>query len=145
MILQNCRYGINRLNCNIRHYSNNPSNPVCPPPKPKKNASTGTFYTISALTLLGAGTIGYAKYDPDFRKFVGDNVPYADGFFKFVFQEEQSFLDSIMGSADKFKDSIIGSSQPDKKNRQAIKEKESNYERMYCLEYIYILGYSEHI
>ncbi|GLV41965.1 mitofilin [Carabus blaptoides fortunei] len=125
---RNCRYGINRLNCNIRSYSNNPTKPICPPPKPKKDASTGTFYTISALTLIGAGTIAYAKYDPDFRKFVSDNVPYADGFFKFVFQEEQSFLDSIMASADKLKSSIVGSSKPEPRKRQAIKENESNYE-----------------
>nr|CAD7408530.1 unnamed protein product [Timema poppensis] len=71
----------------------------------KKNTGggggTGFVYTIGTLTLIFGGGIAYAKYDPDFREWLGENVPYSDEFFKSIFQEEQSYqlqLESLLKS-----------------------------------------------
>ncbi|WP_407807982.1 mitofilin family membrane protein, partial [Staphylococcus aureus] len=52
---------------------------ICPPPAPKKkHRGSGAIYTLGALALVGGATIGYAKYDPEFRKTLVEYVPYTD-------------------------------------------------------------------
>lgn len=55
------------------------------------------MYTIGAITVLGLGTIAYAKYEPSFRRYLGETIPYADGFFKVIFAEEQSYGEQFSG------------------------------------------------
>lgn len=130
-------FGLVRLNCRIRNYANKKSDPLCPPPKPKSEASTGTAVTLGLITFAGVATIGYAKYDKNFRKFLGDNIPGADGFFKFIFMEEGSITDSIS----EYADSILNndcktttgpeSSAVTKKDRAALDTKEKTYTRRF--------------
>ncbi|KAB0794847.1 hypothetical protein PPYR_11686 [Photinus pyralis] len=79
---------------------------VCPPPKKKHNS--GAFYTVGFFTLIGGGTIAYAKYDPNFRQWLGANVPLTDGFIKFLFQEERTYLESFTDALDSIKGSVLG-------------------------------------
>lgn len=43
--------------------------------------------------MVGGATVAYAGYDPDFRKWLGENVPYADDVLKVLLQEETSYLE----------------------------------------------------
>nr|CAD7440012.1 unnamed protein product [Timema bartmani] len=96
---QQSRYSTSRLFLYVpkqqaRYYTSGSS---CPPSgkSGKQNTGggggTGFVYTIGTLTLIFGGGIAYAKYDPDFREWLGENVPYSDEFFKSIFQEEQSY------------------------------------------------------
>ena len=77
-------------------YSSNKSNLI----PPKKKHTSGTLYTIGFVTLAGGGTIAYAKYDPHFRAWLNENVPYSDGIIKFICQEDQAYLESIKALLD---------------------------------------------
>jgi Mitochondrial inner membrane protein len=47
----------------------------------------GVFWKLLGLTLAGAGgAVGYAWYDPGFRKTVEDNIPYSQDAFSLVYQ-----------------------------------------------------------
>ncbi|KAJ8917830.1 hypothetical protein NQ315_010739 [Exocentrus adspersus] len=54
----------------------------------KKSGGGGTLVALSALALAGGATLGYAKYDPEFRKLLTSYVPYTDSILKTVFVEE---------------------------------------------------------
>ena len=58
-------------------------------------SGTGFKYTVGTLTLGTFGTVAYAAYDKDFRKWLGENVPYTDDFLKVLLQEETSYLDKL--------------------------------------------------
>ncbi|KAL5021900.1 hypothetical protein ScPMuIL_001055 [Solemya velum] len=65
-----------------------PPPPPPPPtpevPQPKKG---GVFWKLVGLTTVGVGgAVGYAWYDPSFRKLVEDNVPYSKDAFATLFQ-----------------------------------------------------------
>nr|CAD7394450.1 unnamed protein product [Timema cristinae] len=96
---QQSRYSTSRLFLYVpkqqaKYYTSGSS---CPPSGKSGKKSTGGgggtgfVYTIGTLTLIFGGGIAYAKYDPDFREWLGENVPYSDEFFKSIFQEEQSY------------------------------------------------------
>lgn len=99
-----CCTGPSRLFKSVRHYSE--KGKICPPPH--KKPTSGAIYTVGFVTIVGGGTIGYAKYDPKFREWLDENVPYSDGFIKFLFQEERSYLDSFIALLDVIKESALG-------------------------------------
>lgn len=113
------------LHKTTRNYSKHDLSP--PDPKGGRGGFAGTGYTIVGATLLTAGTAAYAKYDPQFRKWLSDNVPYSDDFVRFVFQENKSYSQSFGGLVDSTK-AIVGL-KPDK--RGEIVEKPKSYQRKY--------------
>ncbi|XP_044267340.1 MICOS complex subunit Mic60 isoform X1 [Tribolium madens] len=115
-----------KLYKSVRCYSKD----VCPPPPPKRKdkSSSGALYTLGALALVGGATIGYAKYDPDFRKTLVEYVPWTDDIIKFVFQEEHSLLDSASGVYEDMKKSVSGLlSQEQRKKKEDIKLEQKQY------------------
>ncbi|XP_018568221.1 MICOS complex subunit Mic60 isoform X2 [Anoplophora glabripennis] len=54
----------------------------------KKSGGGGTLLALSAFALAGGATLGYAKYDPDFRKVLVEYVPFTDTLIKILFVEE---------------------------------------------------------
>lgn len=84
-----------RLSKTIRHYSKT-KHDICPPPESKlPRQGTGTIYTVGIVALLGGGTIAFAKYDPEFRKWLTGVAPATNGLLKFLFQEEMSYYASM--------------------------------------------------
>ncbi|XP_008198305.1 MICOS complex subunit Mic60 isoform X2 [Tribolium castaneum] len=115
-----------KLYKSVRCYSKD----VCPPPPPKRKdkSSSGALYTLGALALVGGATIGYAKYDPDFRKTLGEYVPWTDDVIKFVFQEEHSLLDSASGVYEDVKKSVSGLlTQEQRKKKEDVKLEQKQY------------------
>lgn len=108
-----------------RTYSKHDLSP--PDPKARRGGLAGTGYTIVGATLLTAGTAAYAKYDPQFRKWLTDNVPYSDDFLSFVYQENKSYSQSFGGLLDSTK-AIVGLKQD---KRAEIVEKPKRYQREY--------------
>jgi mitofilin len=105
---------------------------ICPPPAPKKkHRGSGAIYTLGALALVGGATIGYAKYDPEFRKTLVEYVPYTDNVIRFVFQEDQSLLDSLSNVYEDVKKSLSGLvgqvGQEAKKKKDAIIKEQKQY------------------
>lgn len=77
------------------------------------------MYTFGAITLVGGATLGYAKYDPQFRKTLVEYVPFTDNLIKFIFQEEKSAVGVISGFYEDLKKSWSGSSvEEDKKPKK---------------------------
>lgn len=83
---------------------------MCPPKEPTKQSGGGKgfLFTIGAITLVGGATVAYAKYDPEFRSWLGTNVPYSDAVLKFILQEETSYWETISSALEEFKYSILG-------------------------------------
>lgn len=125
----------------MRYYTKK-ENDLCPPDKPQKvrskSGGSGLLYTIGAFTLVGGGTIAYANYDPNFRSWLGENVPYSEGVLKFILQEEKTYWESVTSAFDDMKDSFLGlfSSEPSKKKIvgvEQIEEVPKDYKRKYVL------------
>ncbi|XP_063929614.1 MICOS complex subunit Mic60 isoform X2 [Zophobas morio] len=121
--LKNC-------NKNVRCYAKD----ICPPPAPKKREKSGggstAIYTLGALALVGGATIGYAKYDPEFRKSLVEYVPWSDEVIKFVFQEDYNFLDALGRAYDGVKKSLSESLTKDattKKLETVAKKEQKDY------------------
>ncbi|KAF5290183.1 hypothetical protein FQR65_LT11646 [Abscondita terminalis] len=112
-----------RYNKNFQQYRYASKPAVCPPPKSK---NYGAYYTLGLLTIVGGGTIGYAKYDPDFREWLCENVPYMDGFLAFLFQEEKTYLQSFTTSLDSLKEKVSGMLFTHTKQKDLV-EKPKNY------------------
>lgn len=85
-------------------YASDKSN-ISPPPHKKQGS--GAIYTVGIVAIVGGGTIAYAKYDSNFRSWLAENVPYSDGFIKFICQEEQPYLQSIANTLDSIKESVL--------------------------------------
>lgn len=48
---------------------------------------SGVLWKVLGLTTVTAGgVVGYAWYDPSFRKQIEDNVPYSKDIFETIFQ-----------------------------------------------------------
>ncbi|KAL3863537.1 hypothetical protein ACJMK2_005289 [Sinanodonta woodiana] len=67
-----------------------PQPKASPPPPPKEDLpppkKRGIFGKLLGLTFIGVGgTVGYAWYDPSFKKQIEDNVPYSKDAFDFLF------------------------------------------------------------
>ncbi|KAF5284305.1 hypothetical protein FQA39_LY04598 [Lamprigera yunnana] len=58
------------------------------------------------VAIAGGGTIGFAKYNPDFREWLNDKVPYTDDFLKFLFQEECSYFESFVALLNKLRENV---------------------------------------
>lgn len=116
----------------MRQYSKDKDKDICPPQHPKSSGGTGTIYTIGALALLSGGTIGFAKYNPDFRDWLKEQAPFTDNVIKFIFQEEKSFYQSLMTSLDGMKNSLLTIISVDKYiSKEEIKEEKKEYYRKY--------------
>ena len=62
-----------------------------PPPIPKKS---GVLWKVLGLTTVTAGgVVGYAWYDPSFRKQIEDNVPYSKDVFDTIFQNLPNIME----------------------------------------------------
>lgn len=123
----------------MRYYTKK-ENDLCPPDKPQrvrsKSGGSGLLYTIGAFTLVGGGTIAYANYDPNFRSWLGENVPYSDGVLKFILQEEKTYWENVTSAFDDMKDSFVGlfsgeSSKRKKVGVEQIEEVPKDYKRKY--------------
>lgn len=78
------------------------------------------MYTFGAITLVGGATLGYAKYDPQFRKTLVEFVPFTDSAIKFIFLEGNSATGLVSGFYEDLKKSLFGSTieegkKPEKK------------------------------
>lgn len=105
----------------VRHYSKRET---------EEKSGSPLLYTFGAFTLVGGGTLIYAKYDPDFRKLLTEYAPFTDSLIKFVFQEERSIWSSITRTVDNWKDSVtdlIGGES--KKSLKSIQEVPVDYKR----------------
>ncbi|KAJ9580047.1 hypothetical protein L9F63_004284, partial [Diploptera punctata] len=126
------RHNPSRLYLAPRYYADK-----CPPDpaKSRSKGGTGFKYTVGTLTLATIATVGYAAYDKDFRKWMGNNVPYSDEFFKVLLQEEATYLEQLQKCYENLKsliyDSIFGSSKEtktkeDEKLKLQITQKEEH-------------------
>ncbi|XP_048249349.1 MICOS complex subunit MIC60-1-like [Haliotis rufescens] len=61
--------------------------PTPPPPPPAESRSGGgVFFKLLGLTTLTTGgVVGYAWYDPSFKKTLEDNIPYSKDAFGYIF------------------------------------------------------------
>lgn len=59
--------------------------------------------------MVGGATLGYAKYDPQFRKTLVEYVPFTDGVIKLIFQEENGAIGVVSGFYEDLKKSLFGS------------------------------------
>lgn len=82
------------------------------------------LYTFGAFTLVGGGTLAYAKYDPEFRKLLAEYAPFTDGLIKFVFQEERSIWSNITRTINEWKDSATAAlgGEVKKSKREDLKD-----------------------
>lgn len=88
------------------------------------------MYTFGAFTLVGGGTLAYAKYDPEFRKLLAEYAPFTDNVIKFVFQEEGSIFEIISATVGNWKDAIItGFGGDPRKSLKDVKEIPIDYKR----------------
>lgn len=111
----------------MRHYSKEQkSGDLCPPEPPKK-PKTGTALTFGALALFCGGAIGYAKYDPNFRCYLTEYLPFTDGVIKFVFQEDKSYSESIKGIVNSIKGSEDAKKIAIQKKQAEIKSAAGEY------------------
>ncbi|XP_049823305.1 MICOS complex subunit Mic60 isoform X2 [Aethina tumida] len=84
------------------------SSGVCPPKYEPPKSHTGRNALLGALALFGA-TLGYAKYDDEFRRMIEDNVPYSDQALKYLLFEENPF-GFISEYYDSLREMIVGAS-----------------------------------
>ena len=48
-------------------------------------------------------TFAYVAYDGDFRRWVGENVPYTEEFLKVVLQEKTTYLEELQAMYESLK------------------------------------------
>lgn len=104
------------------------------PPKPSpptKSSGSGVLYTFGAIALVGSATLGYAKYDPEFRKSLVEYVPFTDNIIKFIFQEDAS---TFSGLYEDLKKSWFGSSigEEQKSQKKPVVKEISPYKGKIC-------------
>ncbi|PSN32294.1 MICOS complex subunit Mic60 [Blattella germanica] len=95
------RHNPSRLYLAPRNYANSSD-----PSKGRSKGGTGFKYTVGTLTVATAATVAYAAYDKDFRKWLGDNVPYSEEFLKVLLQEDTTYLGQLQSYYEKVKSSI---------------------------------------
>lgn len=77
--------------------------------------------------MVGGATLGYAKYDPDFRKTLVGFAPWTNDIIKFVFQEENSMIAAISGLYEDVKKTISGLLTQDRKKEELVKLETKQY------------------
>lgn len=83
----------------MRQYSDKSICPPNPPPKSDHGGSGGKFFlTLGAIALAGGATLGYAKYDSDFRKSLTTYVPYTETILETM---DNNSISSLYNSAKK--------------------------------------------
>lgn len=60
-------------------------------------------YTIGTLAAATVATVAYAAYDKDFRRWLGNNVPYSEEFLKVVLQEQTAYLERLQATYESLK------------------------------------------
>ena len=53
----------------------------------------GLVKTFTALAVVAGGTMSYAKFDPEFREWLNNQVPYSSDAINVLFQEDKTFSD----------------------------------------------------
>jgi len=55
------------------------------------------------LAAATVATFAYVAYDGDFRRWVGENVPYTEEFLKVVLQEKTTYLEELQAMYESLK------------------------------------------
>jgi hypothetical protein len=58
-------------------------------------SGTGFKYAVGTLAAATVATFAYAAYDKDFRRWLGNNVPYSEEYLKVVLQEQTTYLERL--------------------------------------------------
>lgn len=115
------KYTSCNISTGIREYS---SKPICPPnaktkASPKYQQEGGgrggggkLFLALGALVLAGGATIGYAKYDKDFRRTLTTYVPFTESILS-ALDKNNSFSEMLSGLYQNAKKSILGAVSKD--------------------------------
>jgi len=61
------------------------------------------------LAAATVATFAYAAYDRDFRRWMGDNVPYTEEFLKVVLQEQTTYLEQLQAMYESLKSVWVSS------------------------------------
>ncbi|XP_063237803.1 MICOS complex subunit Mic60 isoform X2 [Bacillus rossius redtenbacheri] len=118
--------GLSRLHLCLRYHTKNYTTGSLPPNRPSRVGRV-LLYTVGTITLGVGGTVAYANYDPKFRKWLGQNVPYTDEFLKTVLQEEGNYWEQLLGQFDSFQTwvkMLIFGEEPEGKSIQKPKAAE---------------------
>ncbi|XP_023712428.1 MICOS complex subunit Mic60 isoform X2 [Cryptotermes secundus] len=110
------RHNPSRLYLVPRYYGNKYSEP------PKNKIGTAFKYAVGTLTVATVSTVAYAAYDKDFRRLLGDNVPYSEDFLRVVLQEETAPLERLQSVYESLK-STIYDSLFEKKEEKTVEKK----------------------
>ncbi|CAH0556122.1 unnamed protein product [Brassicogethes aeneus] len=82
---------------------------ICPPPPKPPPKKMGMISKLMLSTVLvGGATLGYAKYDDNFRNDLAEYAPFTDTLIKYIFFE-QSPLDALSESYNSLKDTVVSS------------------------------------
>lgn len=55
----------------------------------------GLVKTFTAIAVVAGGTLSYAKYDPAFREWLNNQVPYSSDAINILFQEDKSISERL--------------------------------------------------
>lgn len=110
------RHNPSRLHLVPRYYGNKYPEPT------KSKIGTAFKYTVGTLTVATVSTFAYAAYDKDFRRLLGDNVPYSEEFLRIVLQEETTYLKQLQSVYESLK-STIYDSLFEKKEEKTVEKK----------------------
>ncbi|XP_071455132.1 MICOS complex subunit Mic60 [Hetaerina americana] len=93
------------------------------------------LYTIGGLTIVGGGTLAYAKYDNSFNQWLRENVPYSEVVLDNVLKDNYSdkVLDKIKGVTQVVKEKTVDITQTlvgdkDKKAEDSLLKKKLDRE-----------------
>ncbi|XP_047112781.1 MICOS complex subunit Mic60 isoform X2 [Schistocerca piceifrons] len=66
------------------------------------------FYFLGTITLASGGTVAYANYDPEFRRWLEANVPYAGDAFNVVLRDNNALYTSLNNYVSELKNQVLG-------------------------------------
>jgi len=111
------RHNPSRLYLVPRYYANKYTEPS------KSKVGTGFKYSVGTLAAAMVATFAYTAYDRDFRRWMGDNVPYIDEFLKVVLQEQTTFLEQLQAMYESLRsmvyDNLFGKKEEKKEEEKA--------------------------
>ncbi|XP_049810649.1 MICOS complex subunit Mic60 isoform X2 [Schistocerca nitens] len=66
------------------------------------------FYFLGTITLASGGTVAYANYDPEFRRWLEANVPYAGDALNVVLRDNNALYTSLNNYVSELKNQVLG-------------------------------------
>ncbi|XP_049860791.1 MICOS complex subunit Mic60 isoform X2 [Schistocerca gregaria] len=66
------------------------------------------FYFLGTITLASGGTVAYANYDPEFRRWLEANVPYASDALNVVLRDNNALYTSLNNYVSELKNQVLG-------------------------------------